>query len=207
MDLMTGIGDLPLIAILRGVEPDAVVDIGEVLYDCGFRCIEVPLNSPRPLDSIARLADRFAGRAIIGAGTVLSTASVEDVRAAGGRIIVSPNADAAVIGAAKAAGLYSLPAFQTPTEAFTAIAAGADAIKLFPAEAAPPAVLKAMRAVLPAGFPVFVVGGIDAAAMPAYSRAGASGFGIGSTVFAPGRELDDIRVRGMEMARAWLAQK
>ncbi|WP_292228546.1 2-dehydro-3-deoxy-6-phosphogalactonate aldolase, partial [Brevundimonas sp.] len=140
---------LPLVAILRGLTPDEAVPVGEALYEAGFRCLEVPLNSPSPLDSIRRLADAMGDRAIVGAGTVLNAQAVRDVADAGGRIIISPNTNVDVIRTAKAAGLISFPAFYTASEAFTAIDAGADALKLFPAETAGPSTLKALKAVLP----------------------------------------------------------
>lgn len=185
----------PLIAILRGVTPDEVVAVGEVLFDAGFRLIEVPLNSPDPLDSIARLAKAFAGRAVIGAGTVLSAVDVAAVQAAGGTMIVSPNTNIEVIAATSKAGLISLPGIATPSEAFAALAAGATALKLFPAEGASPAVLKAMRAVLPAGVRVLPVGGITADSMTPWLKAGAAGFGIGSALYSPGLAPDQIAVR------------
>ncbi len=177
----------PLVAILRGVQPGEVEAIADVLIDTGIRIIEVPLNSPDALDSIARLARRFGSDALIGAGTVLSTAQVADVAHAGGRIIVSPGSDIAVIAASADAGLVSAPGYFTPSEAFAALGAGAHALKLFPAEAASPAVLKAQRAVLPQGVPVLVVGGITADTMHPWQVAGARGFGLGSALYRPGQ--------------------
>jgi len=176
----------PLVAILRGVTPDAVEAIGAALAEAGFTIVEVPLNSPRPFDSIARLARALEGRLLIGAGTVLDPADVARVSDAGGRLIVMPHADTAVIRRAKTAGLCCVPGFATPTEAFAAHAAGADALKLFPAEANPPAVLKAMKAVLPSGLPVLPVGGITPDHMAGYIAAGATGFGLGSALYRPG---------------------
>lgn len=176
----------PLVAILRGVKPDEVEAIGEVLAASGIVIVEVPLNSPDPLDSIARLARAFGSEMLIGAGTVMTPAQVEQIAAAGGRLIVTPHADVAVTRAAKQHGLLAVPGFFTPTEAFALLAAGADALKLFPAEAARPEVLRAMRAVLPAGTAVLPVGGIDASNMAAWRTAGASGFGIGSAIYKPG---------------------
>ena len=145
---MTALGSwmerLPLVAILRGIDPGEAVAVGEALVDAGFAIVEVPLNSPSPLDSIARLSAALGDCALVGAGTVLTPEAVDGVAAAGGRLVVMPHADTAVIRAAKGAGLFAVPGFATPTEAFAALAAGADALKLFPAEAAPPAVLKAM---------------------------------------------------------------
>lgn len=181
----------PLVAILRGLDPGEAVDVGAALVDAGFTLIEVPLNSPDPLNSIRRLTDAFGDRALIGAGTVLTPEDVEAVKAAGGTLIVMPHADIAVIRAAKAAGMICTPGVATPTEAFAARAAGADALKLFPAEGIPPAIVKAWRAVL-TDVPLLPVGGIDAANMAAYRAAGASGFGIGSALFKPGKSVAAI---------------
>lgn len=176
----------PLVAILRGVTPDAVVDIALALQEHGFTIVEVPLNSPDPLDSIARLATAVGDRMLVGAGTVIEPDSVNAVVDAGGRLIVMPHADAAVVERAKRRGAVAVPGFATPGEAFAMLRAGADGLKLFPAEAAPPPVLKAMRAVLPAQVPVLPVGGITPDSMAAYRVAGASGFGLGSALYKPG---------------------
>ena len=194
---------LPLVAILRGVRPEEAVAIGDALAGGGFSIIEVPLNSPRPLESIALLAKRFGDRLLIGAGTVLTPADVEAVQAAGGRVIVMPHADTTVIRAAKAAGLLCLPGFATPTEAFAAVAAGADALKLFPAEAYPPAVLRAMKAVLPPATPVLPVGGITLETMQPYREAGAAGFGLGSALYRPGDGAAAVADRAAAFAAAW----
>ena len=192
----------PLIAILRGVTPGEVVAVGEALFDAGFRLIEVPLNSPQPLESIARLAKAFANRAVIGAGTVLRPAEVTAVRTAGGTMIVSPNTKTEVIAATKQVGLVSLPGFATASEAFAALDAGATALKLFPAEGASPAVLKAIRAVLPAGTRVLPVGGITPGNMAPWREAGAAGFGIGSALYSPGVGLDEIARRARTFVEA-----
>jgi 2-dehydro-3-deoxyphosphogalactonate aldolase len=192
----------PLIAILRGVRPGEVVAVGEVLFDAGFRVIEVPLNSPEPLESIARLATAFAGRAVIGAGTVLRAADVAAVRTAGGTMIVSPNTNVEVIAATKKSGLVSLPGIATPSEAFAALEAGATALKLFPAEGASPAVLKAIRAVLPAAVRVLPVGGITPGNMAPWLDAGAAGFGIGSALYSPGIAVDEIARRARTFVAA-----
>lgn len=176
----------PLIAILRGVRPEEIEDVGEALVAAGFRLIEVPLNSPDPLASIARLAERLAGRAVIGAGTVLRADAVAAVEDAGGTLIIAPNADGRVIEAAAARGLVPIPGIATPTEAFAALEAGAAALKLFPAEASSPAALKAMRAVLPAELRVLPVGGIVPDGMAPWRAAGAAGFGLGSALYKPG---------------------
>jgi 2-dehydro-3-deoxyphosphogalactonate aldolase len=192
----------PLIAILRGVTPGEVVAVGEALFDAGFRLIEVPLNSPEPLESIARLAKAFANRAVVGAGTVLRLAEVAAVRTAGGTLIVSPNTNVEVIAATTKAGLVSLPGCATASEAFAALDAGATALKLFPAEGASPAVLKAMRAVLPRGVRLLPVGGITPGNMAPWREAGAAGFGIGSALYSPGVGLDEIARRARTFVEA-----
>lgn len=196
---------LPLVAILRGLTPDESVEVGEALVAAGFLCLEVPLNSPSPLDSIRRLRDALGERAIVGAGTVLTAQAVRDVAGAGGQIIISPNTDVAVIAEAKAAGLISFPAFYTPSEAFTAIAAGADALKLFPAEAAGPAMLKAMKAVLPKTTPVFPVGGVEPGDVATWRAAGANGFGLGSALYKPGKTAAEVRIAADAFVAAWKA--
>jgi 2-dehydro-3-deoxyphosphogalactonate aldolase len=191
----------PLIAILRGVKPDEVEDIGDALVDAGFTLIEVPLNSPDPLDSIARLARRFEGRAVIGAGTVLTEGQVEQVAAVGGTMIISPNANPHVIAASAEAGLVSLPGVVTPTEAFAALEAGATALKLFPAEGSSPAILKAMRAVLPKELRLLPVGGIAPDNMGPWREAGADGFGLGSALYKSGLSATEVG----ERARAFVS--
>lgn len=191
----------PLIAILRGVAPHEVEGIGDALVDAGFTLIEVPMNSPDPLDSISRLARRFEGRAVIGAGTVLTEGQVEQVRAVGGTMIISPNANTRVIAAAAEAGMVSLPGVVTPTEAFAAIEAGATALKLFPAEGSSPAILKAMRAVLPRDMRLLPVGGIAPDTMGPWREAGAAGFGLGSALYKPGLTAAEVGMR----ARAFVS--
>jgi len=181
----------PLVAIIRGVTPAEVEGIGGALFDAGIRIIEVPLNSPDPLVSIARLAGMFGDRALIGAGTVLQPGQVAEVQAAGGRLVVSPGTDAAVISAAVAAGMASCPGYFTPTEAFVAIGAGAHGLKLFPAEAASPAVVKAHRAVLPRQVPVLAVGGVTVETIGGWMAAGADGAGLGSALYRPGQSAAD----------------
>jgi 2-dehydro-3-deoxyphosphogalactonate aldolase len=192
----------PLVAILRGVRPDEVEAIGAVLVEAGFVIIEVPVNSPEPMTSIRRLAERFGHQALIGAGTVTEERQIGEIAGAGGRLIVMPHASPSIIGWAKAAGLIALPGFATPTEALAALAAGADGLKLFPAEANPPAVLKAMKAVLPPRVPVLPVGGIAPEKMASYWAAGARGFGLGSALYAPGMSAAAVRAR----AEAFIAE-
>ena len=195
------LADCPLIAIIRGVTPDEAEAIGDAIFEAGIRIIEVPLNSPEPLQSIARLAAKFGDRALIGGGTVLRTAQVRDVREAGGRLVVSPSTDADVIMASVSGGLVSCPGYFTPSEAFSALAAGATALKLFPAEGATPAMLKAQRAVLPKDLPVFVVGGISPDNMRPWLDAGANGFGLGGGLYQPGQPAEETGAK----ARAYVA--
>lgn len=190
----------PLIAILRGVKPDEVEAIGEELVAAGFTLIEVPMNSPEPLESVSRLAKRFAGRAVIGAGTVLKVEQVQAVADAGGTMIISPNANLDVIRASAAAGLVSLPGIMTPSEAFAALDAGATALKLFPAEAASPTVLKAMRAVLTEAR-ILPVGGVSPDTMAPWIAAGAPGFGLGSALYKVGMTAEQVGAN----ARAFVA--
>lgn len=194
---------LPLVAILRGVKPDEVEAIADAVYAEGFRVIEVPLNSPDALDSIARLARRMPADAVVGAGTVLSVQAVADVAGAGGRVIVMPHADVEVIRAAKARGLFCVPGAATPTEAFAAVNAGADAVKLFPAELITPAIVKAMRAVLPKALKLLPVGGITPDNMGPYVKAGAAGFGLGSALYAPGLTAAEVAQRAKAFAQGW----
>ncbi len=196
---------LPLVAILRGVKPEEVEAIADAVYAEGFRVIEVPLNSPDALDSIARLARRMPADAVVGAGTVLSVQAVADVQAAGGRVIVMPHADVEVIRAAKARSLFCVPGAATPTEAFAAVNAGADAVKLFPAELITPTIVKAMRAVLPKALKLLPVGGITPDNMSPYVKAGAAGFGLGSALYAPGLTAAEVAQRAKAFAQGWRA--
>jgi 2-dehydro-3-deoxyphosphogalactonate aldolase len=195
----------PLVAILRGVIPSEASAVGDALVDAGFTLIEVPLNSPEPLESIAILAKRLGSRVVVGAGTVLHPAQVSAVQAAGGRLIVSPNVNTAVIEASSAAGLASLPGYATATEAFAAIEAGAHALKLFPAEAITPAVLRAQLAVIPASFPILVVGGITVETFKPWVEAGASGFGVGSALYRPRLSVGEIAKAASRMIAGWKA--
>ena len=194
-------GDCPLIAIVRGITPADAEAIGDAVQEAGIRIIEVPLNSPDALKSIALLAREFGDSMLVGAGTVLTTAEVAAVKEAGGRIIVSPDTNTDVVAAAAQAGLVSSPGYFTPSEAFAAIRAGATALKLFPAEAASPSVLKAHLAVLPRELSVMAVGGIKPDNMRPWLDAGASGFGLGSGLYKPGQSATDT----LEKARAYVA--
>ena len=193
--------ECPLIAIIRGVTPDDAEAIGDALYEGGIRIIEVPLNSPDPLVSIERLAAKFGDRALVGAGTVVDPKQVDAVRLVGGRLIVAPNTNAEVIRNTASAEMVSCPGYFTPSEAFAACHAGATALKLFPAEAAAPAVLKAMLAVLPRDVPQIIVGGIKPDNMRPWLDAGATGFGLGSGLYKPGQAVADT----FDKARAYVA--
>jgi len=176
----------PLVAILRGVRPEEVVDVCAVLERAGIRIVEVPMNSPDAFSSIALLTGRFSDMLLIGGGTVMDSTQVARIADAGGKLVVSPHADPLVVEAAKKKGMIALPGFATPTEAFSMIAAGADGLKLFPAEAYPPKVLRALRAVLPKEVAVLPVGSITPDNMAEYWAAGANGFGLGSALYKPG---------------------
>jgi 2-dehydro-3-deoxyphosphogalactonate aldolase len=191
----------PLVAIVRGVTPDEAVAVGEAIFDSGIRIIEVPLNSPDPIASIERLAARFGDDMLVGGGTVFTPANVVDIKAVGGRLIVSPHSSPAVIRATAEAGLVSCPGYFTPTEAFAALDAGATALKLFPAEAATPDLLKAQLAVIPKDVPIVVVGGVKPDNMQAWMDAGAAGFGLGGGLYKAGQSVEDTRAR----AQAYVA--
>jgi len=190
----------PLVAIIRGVTPGEAEAIGDAIVQGGIRIIEVPLNSPDPLASIERLAKRLGERALVGAGTVLRAEDVARVRDAGGRIIVSPDTNIDVIAAAASAGLVASPGYFTPSEAFAAIRAGATALKLFPAEAASPAVLRAQLAVIPREVPILAVGGIKPDNMRPWLDAGASGFGLGGGLYQPSQSPEETLAK----ARAYV---
>jgi 2-dehydro-3-deoxyphosphogalactonate aldolase len=198
MNLRAALSSCAIVAILRGVKPDEIDGIGDALIEAGVAVIEVPLNSPQPFESIKRLAARHAHHALIGAGTVLEAGDVARVKDAGGQLIVAPNFDADVVRATKAAGLVSLPGVMTPSEGFAALKAGADGLKLFPAEVIPPAVFKAWRAVFPPDTPLLAVGGVGVGNIRSYAEAGASGYGIGSALYKPGRSPAEIA----QLARA-----
>jgi 2-dehydro-3-deoxyphosphogalactonate aldolase len=192
-----------LIAILRGISPAEAVPVSRALVAAGITRIEVPLNSPQPLDSIAAMVDALGDDVIVGAGTVLTTEQVADVASAGGTLVVSPNADADVIAASKLRGMDSWPGIFTPTEAFAALAAGADGLKLFPGNQAGPDGLKALRAVLPEGTQVYAVGGAGPENFGEWFAASADGFGIGSALYKPGMSVDDVAARAAEIVAAY----
>lgn len=196
---------LPLVAILRGLTPEDAVDVGEALLAAGFTCLEVPLNSPRPLVSIRLLREALGDRAVVGAGTVLTPGAVRDVVKARGQIIISPNADADVIRETIAVDALSMPGVFTATEAFAALKAGAQVLKLFPSEIAGPAGLKALRAVLPVDQRLYAVGGVTPDNLGAWHAAGASGFGIGGALFKPGMTASDVGERARAFVCAWNA--
>jgi 2-dehydro-3-deoxyphosphogalactonate aldolase len=189
---------LPLVAILRGLTPEEAPAIGQALASAGFKLLEVPLNSPRPLDSIALLAKAHP-TSMVGAGTVLTAAQVREVHAAGGQLIVSPNFNADVVQEAVRLGMVCLPGIMTPTEAFAALAAGAHGLKIFPAELASPAAVKAMLAVLPAGTLLIPVGGVGADNMAVWRSAGAQGFGIGSSLYKPGKSAEFVKLDAIKL--------
>lgn len=196
----------PLIAILRGLDPGQAAEVGTTLYRAGFRALEVPLNRPGALQALQRLAQALPRDAVVGAGTVLTPDDVDAVAAHGGTLVVSPDVNPDVIRASRSRGLWSLPGAATPSEAFAAIRAGAHAIKAFPAEALPPAVIKSWRSVLPAGLGIYPVGGITPQSVAGYRAAGAAdGFGLGSALFTPGLPLDELASRAAQFVEAWNA--
>ena len=195
------LGQCPLVAIIRGIEPRDAEGVADAIFEAGIRIIEVPLNSPEPLKSIESIARRLGEQALVGAGTVLDPADVGRVKAAGGRIIVSPETNPDVISAAASAGLVACPGYFTPSEGLAAIRAGAHGLKLFPAEGASPGVLKAQLAILPREVPIIVVGGVKPDTMRAWRDAGALGFGLGSGLYKPGQSAADTLTK----ARAYVA--
>ena len=201
--LSQAMAELPLVAILRGLVPAEATAIGAVLLDAGFRILEVPLNSPEPFASIEALAGRFAEQALVGAGTVIDPADVARLREAGGQLVVTPHTDPRVIEAAKAAGMACLPGVATPSEAFAALRAGADALKLFPAETLGTVALKAWRAVLPAKVALLPVGGITPESMAPWRAAGAAGFGLGSALYRPGDAPARVATAAAQFVEAW----
>ncbi len=203
VDFAAALDACPLVAILRGITVEDVDAVSDGLVAAGYRIIEIPLNSPDPLRSIERLARRHGEVAMVGAGTVMTPEDVIEVRDAGGELIVMPHLDPDVVEEAKAERLICVPGVATPTEGFSALTIGADALKLFPAEGIPPPIVKAWRAVFPAETKLLAVGGISAGNIGAYIAAGASGFGIGSTLYAPGRSADDVARAAKELFAAY----
>lgn len=195
----------PLVAILRGIRPEEAAEIGDALIDAGLTVLEVPLNSPRPLQSIEAMAGRVGKEIVIGGGTVLDATAVADVRNAGGRLIVAPNADASVVAAARKEGLACIPGVMTPSEAFAMLKAGADALKLFPADMVGPGFLRNLRAVLPLEACVMPVGGIVPGSLAQWHEAGASGAGIGTALYRPGMGAQEVGRRARLLVREWEA--
>jgi 2-dehydro-3-deoxyphosphogalactonate aldolase len=196
-----------IVAILRGVTPDEVVEVSHALYEAGIRVVEVPLNSPEPFSSIEKLSRTFAGKMIVGAGTVLTVQDVNVLKASGGQISVSPDCNETVIARAVELNMVPLPGVFTPTEAFAAIRAGATHLKLFPAEAASPAVVKAWKAVLPKHIKIYAVGGVTPDNMSDWLLAGASGFGIGSSIYKPGMTVAAVQEVAGKLVSAWMVAK
>jgi 2-dehydro-3-deoxyphosphogalactonate aldolase len=207
MTLDEALNQCGIVAILRGVSPDESVAVTQALYEAGIRVVEVPLNSPAPFLSIAKIAKEFAGKMIVGAGTVLSVQDVNLLKSAGGEISVSPDCNDVVIARAKELGMVPLPGVFTPTEAFSAIRAGATHLKLFPAEAASPAVIKAWKAVLPKQVKIYAVGGVTPDNMNDWLAAGAAGFGIGSSIYKPGMSADAVGEAAGKLVSAWHVAK
>jgi len=204
MLIETALDECGLVAILRGVTPDKIIGVGDALYEAGFRVIEIPMNSPEPLLSIEKLAKHLP-QAVVGAGTVLNALDVTRIKNAGGRVIVMPHGDVEVIRAAVAAGLAVAPGVATPTEAFAALAAGTNILKMFPAELLGPSVVKAWRAVLPKSTRLLPVGGITPDNMASFVDAGANGFGLGSALYQPGFGAADVAPRAKRFVEAWRA--
>jgi 2-dehydro-3-deoxyphosphogalactonate aldolase len=202
MDLKRALADCPLIAILRGIRPHEVDAIGDALHEAGISMIEVPLNSPDPFASIARLADRFARFKLIGAGTVKTPNDVRATHIAGGNLVVMPHGAKPAMLAAKSHGMVACPGFFTPTEAFAMLRSGADMLKLFPSEAASPAVLRSLLAVLPKGTRIAPVGGVDASNIAAWRDAGAAAFGVGSAIYKPGDTAQDVAAKAKALLAA-----
>lgn len=198
-------GILPLVAILRGIRPEEVLDVGAALHEAGIGAIEVPLNSPSPLESVARLAGKLGDRCLCGAGTVLRPADVDAVHAAGGRLIVTPNTAPAVIERAIALGMTVMPGFATATEAFAALGAGAGLLKLFPAASYGPSHLKALRDVLPPGVAVFAVGGVGAPNLAPWRQVGCAGLGVGGDLYRAGHSAGEVHRRALALVAAWRA--
>lgn len=200
---MTNAAPPPIVAILRGVKPDEILDIAAALVAAGIKSIEVPLNSPDPLESIGKLCDAFGDQALCGAGTVLSAQAVDDVASVGGRLIVTPNTDPEVIARAVALNLTAMPGFATPSEAFAAVKAGAKALKLFPAGTFGPGHIKAIKDVLPKDILVYAVGGVGAANLEPWRTAGVAGIGVGGELYRPGYTAEEVGARAAALVAAW----
>ncbi len=207
MTLDEALGHCGIIAILRGVSPAEVIGVADALYAAGIRVVEVPLNSPDPFHSIQLLANKFAGKMVVGAGTVLSPQDVNLLKEHGGQISVSPDCNGEVITRAVALGLEPVPGVFTPTEAFAAIRAGAKHLKLFPAEVASPQTIKAWKAVLPKHIKIYAVGGVTPENMAEWIKAGASGFGIGSSLYKPGKSVAEVSESAHRLVAAWKKSK
>ena len=207
LSLSSYLSPIPLIAILRGIQTNECLETARTIYDAGFRCIEIPLNSPNAIDSIALLAQHLPDDCLVGAGTVMTSEQVAAVHQVGGRLIVMPHADTAVILAAKSLSMLCTPGVASLTEAFAALQAGADALKLFPAESVPPSVLKAWRTVLPASTICLPVGGVKPDGMQAYVEVGAQGFGLGSNLYRAGWDVSQVRASADAYVATWLTIK
>jgi 2-dehydro-3-deoxyphosphogalactonate aldolase len=202
---MTNAAPPPIVAILRGVKPDEILDVAAALVAAGIKGIEVPLNSPDPLESIKKLCDAFGDQALCGAGTVLSPQAVDDVASVGGKLIVTPNTDPEVIARAVALGLTARPGVATPSEAFAAVKAGAKALKLFPAGTFGPGHIKAIKDVLPKDIAVYAVGGVGAANLDVWKAAGVAGIGVGGELYRPGYTAQEVGERAAALVAAWNA--
>ena len=202
-ELTRYLDELPLIAILRGIQPDECLDIGHTLFEIGFRLIEIPLNSPDPFKSIKKLAFDLNEKALIGAGTIFNKKQLQNLCDAGGKLAVMPHSDLELIRKAKSLNLICIPGVASPSEAIAALNAGADALKVFPAEMIVPRVLKAWKSILPEGTKLFPVGGILPSLMSSYLEAGATGFGLGSALYLPGQAVKDVQANGKTFFKCW----
>jgi len=194
--------EMPLVAILRGLSPEEAIDVSTVLVEAGIKILEVPLNSPNPLESISKMKDHFMDQAIIGAGTVLTGEAAKQVHDNGGELIVAPNLNADVAAMSKKCGMIYCPGILTPTEAFNALALGADALKIFPADAHPPSYIKSIRAVLPRDTTIIPTGGVEPDTIATYYQVGANGFGAGSSLYKPGKSLNEIAEMAAKLVSA-----
>ena len=207
MKVRASLERFPFIAILRGIQEYEIYEAGSILIEAGFEIIEIPLNSPNPIKSLQILTEHFGSAALIGAGTVLTESEVDQVHQAGGNLVVCPNCDENVIKRARSLDLICLPGVMTPTEAFTALRVGADGLKLFPAELLSPSVIKAMKAVLPAEVIMIPVGGINDTNWKAFHAAGASGFGLGSSLYRAGMSMSELRENAQKFKLSWITEQ